>query len=57
MIPAMSDAVLAAEILLEAAELNRDDPLLSGSLLVFPDYGQVVMTGDLHGHRQRNEQT
>lgn len=37
----------------EAAELNRRDPLLTGSLLRFPDYGHLVMTGDLHGH-QRN---
>lgn len=42
----------AAEIFLEAAKLNREDPLLRGSLLVFPNYGQVVMTGDLHGHRR-----
>ncbi|MCK4659429.1 MAG: metallophosphoesterase [Phycisphaerae bacterium] len=37
----------------QAARENRDDPLLSGSLLLFPNYGQLVMTGDLHGH-QRN---
>lgn len=48
----MTDSARAAEILLEAARLNREDPLLDGSLLVFPDYGQVVMTGDLHGHRR-----
>jgi hypothetical protein len=51
----MNDAARAAETLLRAAELNRDDPLLSGSLLEFPDYGQVVMTGDLHGHRRNFE--
>ncbi|MHC4696918.1 MAG: metallophosphoesterase [Planctomycetota bacterium] len=48
----MNDAGQAAEAFLEAAQLNRDDPLLNGSLLEFPDYGQVVMTGDLHGHRR-----
>ena len=48
----MNDAVQAAEVFLEAAHLNRKDPLLNGSLLEFPDYGQVVMTGDLHGHRR-----
>jgi len=37
----------------QAARENREDPLLSASLLKFPNYGQVVMTGDLHGH-QRN---
>lgn len=46
------DAALAAAMFLEAAELNRDDSLLSGSLLSFPGYGQLVMTGDLHGHRR-----
>ena len=33
----------------EAAQLNRTDPLLKQNLLQFPNYGQVVMTGDLHG--------
>jgi len=51
----MNDGVRAAEVLLEAAQLNRDDSLLSGSLLCFPDYGQVVATGDLHGHRRNFE--
>jgi len=41
----MNDSARAAEIFLEAARLNREDPLLRGSLLVFPNYGQVVMTG------------
>jgi len=35
-----------------AAELNRQDPLLSGSVMEFPAYGQLVVTGDLHGHRR-----
>ena len=48
----MTDAAEAADIFLQAAELNRQDPLRSGSLLEFPPYGQVVMTGDLHGHRR-----
>ena len=51
----MSNATRAAEVFLEAARLTRDDPLLSGSLLVFPNYGQLVMTGDLHGHRRNFE--
>jgi len=41
-----------AEILQRAAQYNREDPLLRGSLMVFPNYGQLVMTGDLHGHRR-----
>ena len=38
-----------------AAELNLEDPIRAGSLLCFPDYGQVVMTGDMHGHRRNFE--
>lgn len=51
----MNDTASAADVFLEAARLNRDDPLRTGSLLVFPDYGQLVMTGDLHGHRRNFE--
>ena len=43
----MIQATRAAEELLEAARLNHEDPLLQGSLLEFPDYGQVVVTGAL----------
>ncbi|MGB0717648.1 MAG: metallophosphoesterase [Phycisphaerae bacterium] len=42
----------AADLYQQAAALNRDDPLRRGSLLEFPNYGQVVMTGDMHGHRR-----
>jgi len=51
----MADAVKDTETFLEAARLNRDDSLLSGSLLELPDYGQVVMTGDIHGNRRNFE--
>jgi len=51
----MIDAFEAADIFVQAAELNRHDPLLVGSTLVFPDYGQLVMTGDIHGHRRNYE--
>lgn len=51
----MSDGLRAAEILSGAAELNRNDPLLRGSQLIFPNYGQLVMTGDLHGHSRNFE--
>lgn len=40
----------AIQRLRDAARLNRDDPLRVGSLLHFPNYGQLVMTGDMHGH-------
>ena len=46
------DAASAVACLREAAELNRSDPFLRGSVVTLPDYGQVVMTGDLHGHRR-----
>ena len=51
-IASCTDAAQAVETYLAAAQHNREDPLLDGSLLVFPKYGQVVMTGDLHGHRR-----
>ncbi len=38
------------QLLLDAARLNRQDPLREQGLLRLPDYGQVVMTGDMHGH-------
>ncbi len=34
----------------EAAQLSREDPNRTGSLLTFGSAGQVVMTGDMHGH-------
>jgi len=45
----------ATDTLRHAAELNLDDRLRKGSLLSFPNYGQVVMTGDMHGHRRNFE--
>ncbi len=51
----MTDAYAAADIYRQAAELNRNCPLLDGALLRLPDYGQLVMTGDLHGHRRNFE--
>ncbi|RJP34440.1 MAG: hypothetical protein C4547_10960 [Phycisphaerales bacterium] len=48
----MNDPSEAIDVLSEATALNRDEELLRGSVLHFPDYGQVVMTGDLHGHRR-----
>jgi hypothetical protein len=49
----MPDPVADAKTYRQAAGLNLEDPLLDGSLLRFPNFGQLVMTGDLHGH-QRN---
>ncbi|MFO0974256.1 MAG: hypothetical protein U1A27_12575 [Phycisphaerae bacterium] len=41
----------AAELFRQAARLNREDPLRHNAVLCFPDFGQLVMTGDMHGHR------
>ncbi len=51
----MTDAARVADDFLHAAELNRTDGLLQGSTIEFPNYGQLVMTGDLHGHRRNFE--
>jgi len=36
----------------EAARLNREEEHLDGATLDLPNYGQLVATGDLHGHRR-----
>ncbi|MFQ5490840.1 MAG: hypothetical protein ACE5GE_08980, partial [Phycisphaerae bacterium] len=46
----MSDPQAAVEVFRQAAEFNRQSELLEGAVIKFPDYGQLVMTGDLHGH-------
>lgn len=51
----MSKAAEDANTYRQAARLVREDPLLRGSTLILPDYGQVVVTGDLHGHRRNFE--
>lgn len=51
----MNKAAQDAEIYRQAAKLTREDPLLRGSTVVLPDYGQLVATGDLHGHRRNLE--
>ena len=45
----------AIETLRAATALNLEDPLRDGSLLRFANYGQVVLTGDLHGNRRNFE--
>ncbi len=47
-----TDAGEAIAVFQEAAELLREDPVRRHAQLVFPDYGQLVVTGDLHGHRR-----
>jgi hypothetical protein len=51
----MSLLQFAIDTFNRAADLNLEDPIREGSLLCFANYGQVVMTGDLHGHRRNFE--
>ncbi len=51
----MTAADSAIDTLRQATALNLEDPLRDGSLLRFANYGQVVMTGDLHGNRRNFE--
>lgn len=44
------DAQQACDVLLEAAELIREDPNRRASLLRFDGAGQLVVTGDMHGN-------
>src|SRR5690606_27520174 len=45
--PAAADAIAALQ---RAAQLNSQEHGRDSSHLHIPDYGQRVMTGDLHGH-------
>jgi len=49
------DADKACEYLREAADLLREDPIRKGSLLSFGAAGQLVVTGDMHGHTRNFE--
>ncbi len=44
-----------AETYRDAARLNRAEECLHGATIVLPNYGQLVVTGDLHGHRRNLE--
>lgn len=46
------DAAKAIKTYRDAARANREDPFRKGGLIRLPGYGQVVMTGDIHGHRK-----
>lgn len=50
--PTAADAI---EVLQKAAELNWNDPYREGAMLQMPGFGQLVMTGDLHGHFRNYE--
>lgn len=51
----MTTVSAATDTFRRAADMNLDDPIRAGSLLCPPDYSQVVMTGDMHGHRRNFE--
>lgn len=51
----MTTVSAAIDTFRRATDLNLEDPIRSGSLLCPPDYSQVVMTGDMHGHRRNFE--
>jgi hypothetical protein len=51
----MTTVSAAIDTFRKAADLNIEDPIRAGSLLCPPDYSQVVMTGDMHGHRRNFE--
>ncbi len=53
LLPSNPDEVI--DVYRRAADENRHDALLRGATLYFPDYGQLVMTGDIHGHRRNFE--
>lgn len=46
------DAGRAVSTFREAAKLNLSEPTRQGSVVRLPGYGQVVMTGDLHGNKK-----
>lgn len=46
----LTNANAAVEVLKDAAFLNLHDSLRAKNLLEFPNYGQLVMTGDMHGN-------
>ncbi len=53
--PAPTTGSEAIAIFRKAAAENLADPLRRASMLHFPNYGQLVLTGDMHGHRANFE--
>lgn len=44
----LDDPAVVADLLYQTAELNRDDPLRTGSCVHLPEQGQLLVTGDIH---------
>ncbi|MBI2190489.1 MAG: metallophosphoesterase [Planctomycetes bacterium] len=53
--PNTASADTAIQLMQQAEEANWSDPCRQGALIDLPAYGDLVMTGDLHGH-SRNYQ-
>ena len=43
------------QLLVEGAEANRSDRFRKGNVIELPGEGEVVLTGDIHGHRRNFE--
>ncbi|HOQ06059.1 MAG TPA: metallophosphoesterase [Anaerohalosphaeraceae bacterium] len=43
------------QLYLKGAEANQSDPYRKGNLIVLPEKGRVIVSGDLHGHRRHFE--
>jgi len=43
------------ELLKKGRDLNKADPFRQGNLINLPETGDVIITGDLHGHRRNFE--
>lgn len=40
-----------ADIFRQSAQLNRDDPRRQGNVVLLPSESEIVISGDIHGHR------
>ncbi len=45
----------AIDILMQAAEVNKQNPIRNGNLLHFPSDGELIISADLHNHRRNFE--
>lgn len=43
------------QLYLKGAEANHSDPYRQGNLIILPNHGKVIVSGDLHGHRRHFE--
>lgn len=43
------------DLCIQAAKVNYDQPLRTGNIVTLPSTGNVILTGDVHGHRRNFE--